>query len=41
MIKSGRGAMAHSVERAGDGVWRAGLERPASGMEKGLQEAEL
>lgn len=28
MTKSGRGATAHSVEKVGDGVWRAGLERP-------------
>lgn len=41
MTKSGRGAMAPSVEKVGDAVWRAGLERPASGRERGLPEDEL
>lgn len=41
MTKSGRGAMARSVEKVGDAVWRAGLERPASGRERGLPEDEL
>lgn len=30
-----------SVERAGDGVWRAGLGEPVFGMEREVQEAEL